>query len=379
MTRLILIGAGHAHAQVLRDWIAQPVAGVELVVISPSALAPYSGMVPGWLAGTYRFEEICIDFESLCRRAGAQWVADEVLALDADQRMLMLRSGQVMAGDVLSINIGSTLRPPSVPGARVLSMRPLGDLRQAWEKLQSEIVIERTAANGTGAIAITAVGGGAAGVESLLAVTARLRALGPGRSIQGRLVTRSATLLPGMSRGAARSAQRVMQGAGLTLQTDTAFDGSAPPAGDAQHLVLWATGAQAHRWPAQSTLAVDEAGFIRINDRLQSISHPKVFAVGDCAQWERPLPKAGVFAVRMGPVLSANLRAALGPGDAQAYQPQRRYLALLATADGQAIASWGDLWARGRWAWRWKDQIDRGFLARFADPAQALNQSATRA
>ncbi|MDQ2928881.1 MAG: FAD-dependent oxidoreductase, partial [Pseudomonadota bacterium] len=140
-------------------------------------------------------------------------------------------------------------------------------------------------------------------------------------------------------------------------------------------VVLWATGAEAHSWQRGCGLAVSDRGFIRIDERLRSCSHPQVHAVGDCAEWARPLPKAGVFAVRMGPVLSRNLRAALGAGTPVPYAPQRRYLALLATADGRAIASWGRWSLQGRWLWRWKDRIDRAFVGRFviAGPSLATN------
>ena len=98
----------------------------------------------------------------------------------------------------------------------------------------------------------------------------------------------------------------------------------------------------------------------------RSVSHPQVWAVGDCAAFDPALPKAGVFAVRQGPVLTDQLRAAAsGSAVSVAYTPQRRFLVLLATGDGRAIASRGRLWARGRWVWRWKDHIDRGFLAGF--------------
>jgi NADH dehydrogenase FAD-containing subunit len=148
--------------------------------------------------------------------------------------------------------------------------------------------------------------------------------------------------------------------------------------------VLWATGAEAHDWQRdpgrRGNLAVDGQGFVCIDAQLRSLSHPQVFAVGDCASWaDEALPKAGVYAVRMGPVLANNLRGSLGAASAappQAYRPQRRFLALLATGDGQAIASRGPLGAEGRWAWRWKDRIDRRFLAQFDGlPVRPLSQS----
>ena len=370
MKQLLLLGAGHAHAQVLRAWATAPVVGCELVIVSPSALAPYSGMVPGWLAGSYRFEDICINFAALAQAAGARLLIDSVAALDADQRQVHLASGAVLAYDLLSLNVGSTLNPPAVlhsatdpagqARSRLLCMRPLGGLHSAWTTLLDDPALRSDQAG----LTVTAVGGGAAGVESLLAVLARLRALQPGRPLHGRLITRSPSLLPGMAPGAARAATTALAAAGAQVLTSTGFNADQDGSGG---LLLWATGAESHAWQRSSGLAVSERGFIRINAQLQSTSHPDVFAVGDCADWAPPLPKAGVYAVRMGPGLTHNLRATLGasPSARMDYQPQHRFLALLATADGSAVASWGPLSAQGRWLLRWKDKIDRSFLQQF--------------
>ena len=374
--RLLLIGAGHAHAQVLRSWIAAPVPGVSLVLVSPSALAPYSGMVPGWLAGVYRFEAICIDFAALAAAAGARLLIDELVHLDPDRRQAHLASGQVLGYDLLSLNVGSTLRPPALAGpGQVLALRPLGELRQHWEALLDNPAL----APGRRALRVTVVGGGAAGVEALLAVLARLRERQhqhpAGQAVTGQLITRG-PLLPGLAAGARRAARAALAAAGVEVLTGTAFDPAGPQA--PPDLLLWATGALAQAWQAGSGLAVNGGGFIAIDDRLQSLSHPQVLAEGDCAHFAdqsgQPLPKAGVFAVRMGPVLAHNLRALLLGQPLQRYRPQRRYLALLATADGRAIGAWGALSAQGRWLWRWKDRIDRGFLARFTVARPAAGQ-----
>lgn len=360
MKRLVLIGAGHAHAQVLKDWITRPVPGIELVVVSPTALAPYSGMVPGWLAGTYRFDEICIDFAALASAAGARLVIDELAAMEPNRRRVQLRSGTSFDYDVLSLNVGSTLSPPAPAqgGARVLSLRPLAGLRKAWDALLADPGITETDTP----LQVTAVGGGAAGVEAVLAAVVRLRSLRPSRPINATLLTRGDALLPGMAPAAGRLARAALAATGVTTQLGTSYTDSV---GCSSDLLLWATGADAHAWQRDCGLAVGPTGFIRVDERLRSISHRQVHAVGDCAEWAEPLPKAGVYAVRMGPALSRNLRAALGAGEAVAYRPQHRFLALLATADGSAIASWGRWSLRGRWVWRWKDRIDRGFLRRF--------------
>jgi pyridine nucleotide-disulfide oxidoreductase family protein len=363
MKHLVLVGAGHAHARVLRDWMRAPLPGVELTVVSPTALAPYSGMVPGWLAGAYRFDEIGIDFEALARAAGARFVHDELHALDPKRRTLQLRGGAALGYDLLSLNIGSTLTPPHSDSAQMLSLRPLGRLREAWDAQRAAFEASPSDAPFT----VTAVGGGAAGFEALLAVLARLRASRPARPVHGALLTRGTTLLPGLAPGAVRAAYAALARTGVTVQLGASWCDTVARSSD---LVLWATGAQAHAWQRDEArrggLAVSERGFIRVDEFLRSTSHPQIHAVGDCAEWARPLPKAGVYAVRMGPVLSNNLRAALGHGLVQRYRPQHRFLALLASGDGRAIASRGRWSAEGRWLWRWKDHIDRGFLRRFA-------------
>jgi NADH dehydrogenase FAD-containing subunit len=216
---------------------------------------------------------------------------------------------------------------------------------------------------------VVAVGGGAAGFESLLAVMARLRALRPDGLVEGVLISRSATLLEGLSAPARRAGLAALSAAGVAVTYGRALSLQDTEPGD---LVLWATGAQAHPWlrdaSARGCLSVDERGFVRIDACLRALSHPDIFAVGDCAHWsasEAGLPKAGVFAVRMGPVLNANLRASLLGRALQTYVPQQQHLVLLATADGRAIASRGRLGAQGRWIWHWKDRIDRAFIRRF--------------
>ena len=376
MKRLVLVGAGHAHAQVLKDWIAAPLREVELILISPSALVPYSGMVPGWLAGHYRYEDICIDFAALAAAAQARLLIDELVALEPDRQCLQLRSGLVLEYDLLSLNVGSTLCPPPAPnGTRMLALRPLAGLRQAWDAM----LAETAHADAEPVQHVTAVGGGAAGVEALLATLFRLRQRQPHRAVHGQLVSTGATLLPGRARGAARRADAALKAAGVSVQLSASFGDTKRHPGE---LVLWATGAEAHAWQRGCGLAVSASGFILVDRWLRSLSHPQVHAVGDCAEWAEPLPKAGVYAVRMGAVLSVNLRAALGDGTLTVFHPQRRFLALLSTADGRAVASWGRWSATARWIWRWKDHIDRAFLKRFASaaaqPSPHANLSAHR-
>lgn len=364
MRRLILVGAGHAHAQVLKAWASAPRSDVELVLVSPHALAPYSGMVPGWLSGVYRYDEIVIDFVQLAARAGARWICAEIDSMDPDRQSISLSNGQNLGYDWLSLNVGSTLLPPTdALCAQMLPMRPLADLYQRYETLLSHWRSEA----GDQPLRVVAVGGGAAGFESLLAVLRRLRQERPDRVVQGLLMTSGSRVLPDYPARVQRVALRTLYDAGVDVQVNTVWHDSRDQGSD---WILWATGAQSHAWqrdPARrGALAVSAEGYVLIDAQLRSVSHPNIFAVGDCAQWTPALPKAGVYAVRMGPVLSYNLHATLNGSSLRNYQPQRRFLSLLATADGRAIASRGCWTWSGRWAWYLKNDIDRRFIRRFS-------------
>jgi NADH dehydrogenase FAD-containing subunit len=314
------------------------------------------------LQGAYRFDEISIDVAALAHAAAARFIEDEVIALEPAPRLLRLRRREALRYDLLSLNIGSTLYPPTGLRGEMLSMRPLGALRESWQAL-----LARLPTSGSATRRVVAAGGGPAGVESVLAVLARLRQQQPKARFEGLLVTKDADILMTHAPAVRRAVKAVLQSHGVRLMTGA--DASAVDLGD-DDIVLWATGAQALRWPAESGLAVDQQGFIRIDAQLRSTSHPEVYAVGDCAAWSpEPLPKAGVIPVRQGPTLSQNLRAALSDAPLSSYKPQRRHLALLATGDGRAVASWGSWTATGAWVWRWKDHIDRRFMRRFALPA----------
>lgn len=365
MRRLILVGAGHAHAQVLKAWASAPRSDVELVLVSPHALAPYSGMVPGWLSGVYRYDEIVIDFVQLAARAGARWICAEIDSMDPDRQSISLSNGQNLGYDWLSLNVGSTLLPPTdALCAQMLPMRPLADLYQRYETLLSHWRSEA----GDQPLRVVAVGGGAAGFESLLAVLRRLRQERPDRVVQGLLMTSGSRVLPDYPARVQRVALRTLYDAGVDVQVNTVWHDSHDQGSD---WILWATGAQSHAWqrdPARrGALAVSAEGYVLIDAQLRSVSHPNIFAVGDCAHWTPALPKAGVYAVRMGPVLSYNLHAALNRSSLRNYQPQRRFLSLLATADGRAIASRGCWTWSGRWAWYLKNDIDRRFIRRFSE------------
>jgi selenide,water dikinase len=368
MKRLVLGGGGHAHVEVLRRFAALPPAGVELVLVSPGAATAYSGMMPGVVAGFYARRDLMIDLALLASRCGARFLRARIASVDAAARSVALDDGTRLAYDALSLDVGSTPGTGGAQGvaAHALRVKPIVSFLDAWDAL-----LARAERGGVRRLAL--VGGGAAGIEILLSMQHRLRADAGADVPECHLVTDAPELLPGhdarvraifdgvfAARGvrvhAAAPVVRVEPGR-LLAANGLALDADA---------IVWATGASPPALAVSSGLALDAAGYVAIGETLQSSSHAEVFAAGDMASMVgHPRPRSGVYAVRQGPPLAANLRAFLAGRPLVRYVPQRRALALITTGDRHAVASRGKLTLQGRWVWRWKDWIDRRFVARY--------------
>jgi selenide,water dikinase len=367
---LVLVGGGHAHVQVLRRWMRAPLPGVRLSVVLDRPLAVYSGMVPGFVAGDYAAHELEIDVVPLARRAGARVILARATGVDPQRRRIELEGRQPLAYDVASLDIGSTVRGLELPGVaeHALPTRPIGDFVGRVEaRLQRE-----AEADGAPPLRVAVVGSGAAGVELAFTLQARLAARGRAASVAllgdgpRVLVDQPARVSQRVLRAAAR---RGIEVRGEVRVTGVEKDAVCLEGGDRLlcDWVVWAGGAAAHVWLAEAPLPHDAEGFVRVDPTLQVAGHPDLFAVGDCAAlagrpWVR---KAGVYAVRQGPVLDANLRAHLRGAGLRPHRPQRDFLTLLNLGAGEALGvKWG-VALEGRWVWRWKDRIDRRFMRRF--------------
>jgi pyridine nucleotide-disulfide oxidoreductase family protein len=367
--RLLLVGGGHAHVHVLRALAGARLPGTEVTLVTPYARQMYSGMVPGLVAGHYAEPQVVIPLLPLARDAGVRWVEASAVALDAAARTVTLKDGQVIGYDVASIDTGATLARDAIPGARehALFVRPIEHFVRLLEPLDG-LVARR-------AIDLVVIGAGAAGFELALAFAHRLRRQGDGRS-RVAIVTGGPPPLAGypasvIARGAAalrRHGVAVLPAACVAVEAGVVrLAGGARVACDAP-VVAIGTGPPA--WLSGSALRLDDQGFVATGATLQSLSHPEVFAAGDCASRpDAPHPKSGVHAVRAGPPLAENLRRFIGGGTLQPHRPQQRTLNLLSCGEQSAIAAWGPWSAQGRWVWWWKDRIDRAFVARYSTPA----------
>lgn len=370
MKRLVLLGGGHSHAAVLKGFGEKPVPGVELVLVSPGRHTPYSGMIPGLIAGDYNWDQCHIDLAGLSAFARARFLDDRVVEIDPLARSVALAAGGApLEYDLLSIDIGS--RPAGAPAAgeseHVVSIKPIDRFLLAVDALCGRArdgALER----------IAVVGAGAAGVEVALTLQHRLRR--DARTPPGFvLVTDAPYVLPSHHPRVRAIVVRVLRERGIEVMTGTTVstpleaegglvlaDGTRVPA----DVVIKATGAAAPAWLGASSLALDARGFIAIDEGLRSISHANVYAAGDCAtNVKDPKPKSGVIAVRQGPALEANLRRELAGEAPIPFVTSSRALALLNCGNRHAVASWEGIALEGRWVWHWKDRIDRRFIARY--------------
>ena len=364
MKRLVLLGGGHSHVAVLKSHGDAPVPDACLTLVSARRYTPYSGMLPGLIAGHYGFHQCHIDLERLARYARAGFLEMAAVALDAGKRLLFLADGRRVEYDILSIDIGSTPPTFGIPGVpdQVIPAKPIETLLPAWDGLR---------ARAAGLKRLAVVGGGAAGVEIALAMQYRLRRDGavPGFD----LITDTPFVLPGHNDKTRRMLQRILDERGVRVHVGRkvaavepgriALERGASIAADA---VIWATGAAPAAWLGASGLRTDAAGFVAVNACLQSESHADIFATGDCASVTgQPRPRSGVFAVRQGAPLARNLRRVLARQALEAYVSPPHALALI-SAGGKCAVATRNAWAlQGGWVWRWKDWIDRRFVATY--------------
>lgn len=370
---LVLLGGGHSHVTVLKSFGMRPIEGVRVTLINRDTDTPYSGMLPGLIAGHYTRDETHIDLGRLARYAGARFLHDEAIGIDPEANLLLFRDRPPVSYDVLSIDTGSTPHTADVPGATdfAVPVKPIGSFLERWEALCARAMANRQP------MRIAIAGAGAGGVEMMLAAQFRLTALrrqhGIDAPVHFHLFSATPEALPGFDARVRGRFARVMDERGITVHAGRRVvrveAGALILDNGERHTaeeILWATDASAPGWFRAGGLATDGKGFIRVNASLQSLSHANVFAAGDVAAVDGyPRPKAGVFAVRHGPPLTGNLRNALLGRPLSPFAPQKNFLKLISTGDRYAVASRNGIALEGAWVWRWKDRIDRRFMERF--------------
>jgi selenide, water dikinase len=377
---LVLVGGGHAHVHVLKRFSMRPIPGVRVTLVARDVETPYSGMLPGYIAGHYAFDECHIDLMRLARFAGARLIHDEAVGLDRARREVLCRNHPPIRYDIVSLDIGITPRRDPVPGAakHTVSVKPIDRFAGRWEAL-----LDR--ARALGQLRLAVIGGGAGGVELALAARHRLAPLlaaPPEVTIvtrEGLLPTHNPRVRRKFARLCAERGIRIIAGnpvERVEAERLILADGAVIPFDEA----LWVTEAVAASWLAETGLALDADGFVETDEYLRSPGDPTVFAAGDVAAMRgHQRDKSGVYAVRAGPKLAENLRRALVGQPLRRAVLQRQALALIGTGDGRAVASRGAFAAEGAWLWRLKQWIDRRWMRGYTElPAMDSGEEAMR-
>lgn len=364
---LVLVGGGHAHALVLRDWAEDPPKSLRPTLIDLQASATYSGMLPGLVAGHYDENDLKADLVALARASGTRFLQDRVDGIDVQNRVLHLRQRGELSFDLLSLDIGAHSTAPTIPGFQEhgLAAKPFGPFLDGWTRWLGQVERDLVPPE------IVFVGAGLAGVELALAMHHRIGQ--SGRSARIRILE-TGPALGGVAPAGRARLLKALEARGIGVEENCRVEAVAsdhvrvaggPPC--PASLVVGTSGARPHDWLAQRGLAT-EAGFVSVDETLRSVSDPAIFACGDCAHLSHaPRPKAGVFAVRAAPVLSHNLRSAATGGDMRPFHPQSDYLKLVSLGGKTAMAERNGFVLTGGWIWRLKDRIDRGFMRRLQE------------
>ena len=380
MKRLVLVGGGHAHVHVLQALARAPLAGAEVLLVTPFARQMYSGMVPGLVAGHYSTAACAIPLPPLATAARAVLLEASASHIDTAARRVLLSDGRSVEYELLSLDTGATMDRNRLPGAREhgLFVRPIEDFVRLLETRLETRLDSLLGLAPSRLLEVVVIGAGAAGVELAMALQYRLGAHGKERA-RVALVTGGPPPLEGFAAPVMARVRRALAARRITVfhEPAAAIEAGAVVLASGARLAcdvpLIATGAEAPAWLAASGLALDERGFVATGATLQSRSHAEVFAVGDVAsRSDLPHPKSGVYAVRGGPPLVLNLRRFVAGEPLLPYRPQTRTLNLISCGERSAVATWGGWSAQGRWVWWWKDRIDRAFVARYAGPQAGL-------
>lgn len=394
MTKIVMLGGGHSHAIALNYLAHHPIPGVQVQVIHPGTHALYSGMIPGHLSRHYARDACQIDVQQLARRSGATLTQTEAIALDLDRQQVICASGESIGFEVLSINTGSVpLLPPGVVSSdRILSMKPLAQFLDQWQRFESQghdICCDFQSGRAIQSIAV--VGAGLGGIEVALNLKARwaefpmeISLLCQGHTIAPRVnpsfqqfltETLARRKIHVTTNAKVTNATQQQNHVKLTYQPSPTDETTTQEMTQYFDAVIFVTQAAAPNWTRQSGLATDDRGFVLVDSTLRSTSHPQVFASGDIASIQGiSVPKSGVFAVRQGKPLAQNLTQAaldLPLRHHLAHHPlSSNALSLLNLGNDRAVGSYGNFSMTAPvlqpLLWLLKDHVDRRFIRRLS-------------
>ncbi|RWZ52287.1 pyridine nucleotide-disulfide oxidoreductase [Halobacillus fulvus] len=356
--RLLLVGAGHSHLEVLRRLTEERIDDVDICMVSPSRYQYYSGMFSGYTEGLYATEDTRIDVRQLARQARVHFIEKRAVEVRPKQHKLICHDRSVYPFDVISFDIGSRSLPEHLEETQARTIKPNYTFIEEIERIR-----ETTHP--------LVVGGGAAGTEIALSLHAYKEKQGiPGNV---RLVT-SERLLPDTPSWVSKRMESLFEKKGIQVWENEKVeevDEDYIMTGKGNKIrhtgVLWLGGAVSDPIFKHSDLDTDDKGFAHVESTLQFKDYPFMFGAGDCVTMlDHPkLPKSGVYAVRQGPVLADNLYHFFKKEPLQEYDPQKQALYILSVGHQKGFLIYGPVSFCNRRAWKMKNKIDRDFMKKY--------------
>ncbi|AFZ48054.1 pyridine nucleotide-disulfide oxidoreductase family protein [Cyanobacterium stanieri PCC 7202] len=370
MQKLVLIGGGHSHAIALKMCADNPLKNVKIVLINDVEKTPYSGMLPGYIAGYYTIEQTHIDLQKLAKKSQTKLIIDQVIDINTTQNTVTCSSGKIIPYDFLSIDIGSTPDKSNIKGAKEYATpaKPVPTLLEKWHN-----ILDNCRQKPQENITLNIIGGGAGGVELALNMRQQLINIIDQEKVTINIINRGSKILSQHNQTASNIFHNLLIDKKINLYLNTEIVQILPHKiisaqskeirGNYHFLV---TNSSPAPWLQKTNLSLDKKGFILVKNTLQTLSHDNIFATGDIATIQNyPRPKAGVFAVKQGKPLYNNWRLLLKYQKPQPYHPQSLYLSLIGTGDKKAVAIWGDFAWLSRFFWFFKNYIDQKFMQQF--------------
>ena len=363
----MLIGGGHANVQVLRKLCMYQYQGLNVILISESYGAIYSGMTPGYIEKLYSLEEITIDLQRLCFNAGSTFIKDKVVRIDEENQILHLKDNPSIKFDLLSINSGSNSDKKTIKlenDSKVISVKPINSLIKKINLIDE--IIEKSSKK-----KVSIIGGGVASFELSFALHKRYNG-----NISLDIISKHSLKEKNLNKSSINKIKKILKNMGINLiskqviainNTEIKVDDEDVINSD---LILLSTGASLPEWLSQSKLEMNE-NFIAVNQHLQSLNFDNIFVSGDAASIQNfKRPKSGVMAVRQGEMLRDNLFLFLQNKSLKKFKPQKNWLYLIGTYKYAAILNYFNFSFEGKWCWVLKKLIDLSFMKKFSFPGQ---------
>jgi len=362
---LVLVGGGHAHMLTQANLHTFVEKGHRVTVIGPSADHYYSGMGPGMLGGTYAPEEIRFATRHVVEKKGGAFVLGKAVRVQADEKTVILESGEAISYDVISFNAGSYV--PRLNLSRqvedIYAAKPIERLMQARKR-----ILEMSAQK---KISVGILGGGPSAAE--IAGNVWQLASETGRQMPDIHIFAGNRFMSRFTETIRKKVENTLVKRGVRILTDgyvQSIDGlrveqDSGKTYDFDFLFL-AMGVKPNPIFTNSNLPTGPDGGLLVNSFLQCDAYPDMFGGGDCIHFQKqPLDKVGVYAVRQNPVLYHNLMARLEGKDLQAFDPGGDYLLIFNMGGGKGVLQKRWVTFGGRPAFFVKDYIDRKFMQKF--------------